>query len=182
MFSLICVWIIGWVNNREAGDLRRYRAHYDVIIMDHKYSNVIPKKLSFFGKHFWIFVYLFLTHRIQFIGKVTDSQLNQGIIALQSRAIVIEIFWHLDTRANISVLFFVNCVFIHDIIIFYFLELYFVHWIWCLATLRYEVSNYLFVLWTKVDDAFYIFSECLELIGVGWPTKWRVTKFHNGLK
>ena len=22
-----------WVNNREAGDLRRYRAHYDVIVM-----------------------------------------------------------------------------------------------------------------------------------------------------
>ena len=30
-FSLICVWINGWVNNREAGDLRRYRAHYYVI-------------------------------------------------------------------------------------------------------------------------------------------------------
>ena len=23
----------GWVNNREAGDLRRHRAHYDVIVM-----------------------------------------------------------------------------------------------------------------------------------------------------
>ena len=23
----------GWVNNREAGDLRRYRTHYDVIVM-----------------------------------------------------------------------------------------------------------------------------------------------------
>ena len=33
MFSLICVWINGWVNNREAGNLRRYRAHYDVIVM-----------------------------------------------------------------------------------------------------------------------------------------------------
>ena len=33
MFSLISVWIIGWVNNRAAGDLRRYRAHYDVIVM-----------------------------------------------------------------------------------------------------------------------------------------------------
>ena len=33
MFSLICVWINGWVSNREAGDLRRYRAHYDVIVM-----------------------------------------------------------------------------------------------------------------------------------------------------
>ena len=33
IFSLICVWINGWVNNREAGDLRRYRAHYDVSVM-----------------------------------------------------------------------------------------------------------------------------------------------------
>ena len=33
MFSLIWVWINGWVNNREAGDLRRYRAHYGVTVM-----------------------------------------------------------------------------------------------------------------------------------------------------
>ena len=33
VFSLICVWINGWVNNREAGDLRRYGAHYDVTVM-----------------------------------------------------------------------------------------------------------------------------------------------------
>ena len=33
MFSLIYVWINGWVNNREAGDLRRYPAHYDVTVM-----------------------------------------------------------------------------------------------------------------------------------------------------
>ena len=31
--SLMCVWINDWVNNREAGDLRRNRAHYDVIVM-----------------------------------------------------------------------------------------------------------------------------------------------------
>ena len=33
MFSLICARINGWVNNREAGDLRRYQAHCDVIVM-----------------------------------------------------------------------------------------------------------------------------------------------------
>ena len=33
MFSLICVWINSWINNREAGDLRRYGAHCDVIVM-----------------------------------------------------------------------------------------------------------------------------------------------------
>ena len=33
MFSLICTWINAWVNNREAGDLRRHCDHYDVIVM-----------------------------------------------------------------------------------------------------------------------------------------------------
>ena len=30
---LICTRINCWVNNREAADLRRYRADYDVIVM-----------------------------------------------------------------------------------------------------------------------------------------------------
>ena len=33
MFSLIWAWTNGWVNNREAGDLRHHRAHYDVTVM-----------------------------------------------------------------------------------------------------------------------------------------------------
>ena len=35
IFSLICVWINDWVDNREAGDLRRYRTHSDVIVMNY---------------------------------------------------------------------------------------------------------------------------------------------------
>ena len=34
-FSLICVWTNGWVNNRDVGDLKRHRPHYDVTIMSH---------------------------------------------------------------------------------------------------------------------------------------------------
>ena len=33
MSSLICARISGWVNSREAGDLRRHRVHYDVTVM-----------------------------------------------------------------------------------------------------------------------------------------------------
>ena len=33
MFPMIWVWIDGSVNNREAGDLRRQRAHNDAIVM-----------------------------------------------------------------------------------------------------------------------------------------------------
>ena len=42
MFSFICVWINDWVNNSEAGDLRRHRGHYDVTVMiwKHLYKNV----------------------------------------------------------------------------------------------------------------------------------------------
>ena len=32
-FSLICVWTNYWTKNGEAGDLSRYRAQYDVIVM-----------------------------------------------------------------------------------------------------------------------------------------------------
>ena len=33
MFSLVWAWTNGWVNNRDTGDLRRHRAHYDVAVM-----------------------------------------------------------------------------------------------------------------------------------------------------
>ena len=39
MFSLICAWINGRVNNREAGDLRCHRSHYDVTVMPKHHSN-----------------------------------------------------------------------------------------------------------------------------------------------
>ena len=51
MFSLICAWINGWVNNREAGDLRRKCAHYDVIVM--KYENSENHSSSFGSKLIW---------------------------------------------------------------------------------------------------------------------------------
>ena len=33
MFPLIGTWINGWLSNREAGDLRRHRAHYDFTVI-----------------------------------------------------------------------------------------------------------------------------------------------------
>ena len=46
--SLIYAWINGWVNNREAGDLRRHGVHYDVIVMvgpDHRRHLGVTKPL-----------------------------------------------------------------------------------------------------------------------------------------
>ena len=39
MFSLNSVWINSWVNNREAGNVRGHRTHYDVIAMLPKNSH-----------------------------------------------------------------------------------------------------------------------------------------------
>ena len=33
VFSLICAWTSGWVNNRDSGDLRRHRPHFEVTVM-----------------------------------------------------------------------------------------------------------------------------------------------------
>ena len=39
--SLICVWINGWVNNGEAGDLRHHQAHYDVTVMSAQRPTIV---------------------------------------------------------------------------------------------------------------------------------------------
>ena len=46
MFSSICAWINGWVNNREAGYLRHHRAHYDVTVMR---TTSLARTTSFIG-------------------------------------------------------------------------------------------------------------------------------------
>ena len=52
LFSLICPWINSWVNNREAGDLRRHRTHYDVIVMANYSANLknLTEKSSSYGE------------------------------------------------------------------------------------------------------------------------------------
>ena len=49
MFSLICVWMNGWVNNREAGDLRRQRRHYDVIVIVYFIIVLFPQQPWHYG-------------------------------------------------------------------------------------------------------------------------------------
>ena len=66
MFSLICAWTNGWANNRDAGNLRRYRAHYDVHVLSMMpYGSVtrsqwvnrrtyVPKNISHYvNAHAW---------------------------------------------------------------------------------------------------------------------------------
>ena len=39
-FFFICAWTNAWVNNRDAGDLRHHRTHYDVIVMGRLVSSI----------------------------------------------------------------------------------------------------------------------------------------------
>ena len=43
MFYLICAGINSWVNNREAGDLRRHRTHYDVTVMRYIHMHFLER-------------------------------------------------------------------------------------------------------------------------------------------
>ena len=52
VFSLVCAWINGGVNNREAGDLRRHRAHYDVIVM---HIHVVMKNIYLIDIIWWVY-------------------------------------------------------------------------------------------------------------------------------
>ena len=50
MLSLTCAWRKGWVNNRDAADLGRYRAHYDVTIMKGYYYMILIENQQYINR------------------------------------------------------------------------------------------------------------------------------------
>ena len=53
-------WINGWVNNREAGYLRRHRAHYDVIVI--KSTGTKPQQSKHHEYFYGVFQNVRTTH------------------------------------------------------------------------------------------------------------------------
>ena len=51
MFSLICDLINDWVNNPDAGDLRRHRAHYDAAVMIRRFMGYWNRTLGAIKHH-----------------------------------------------------------------------------------------------------------------------------------
>ena len=116
MFSLICTWINGWVNNREAGDLRRHRAHCDVIVMMNfnkmngslKFSYYL-KDCLMFSKHpphglsyTWLFLHFF--HGLcSLSGETSYRQISQSLEAARFCVIMIASLWNL-TGISVAVL------------------------------------------------------------------------------
>ena len=116
MFSLICVWINGWVNNREAGDWRRYRTHYDVrvmsnltfqgrcIIIKYKYTYLSPNKtntqrVNCEGK---ILGHVLVGTEVELIIHTARRQYNCSVsyLILQVNSHVLLLVWIVITRWN----------------------------------------------------------------------------------
>ena len=77
MFSLICAWINSWVNNREAGDLRRHQANFDVAVMLALREENIPFTNSQFTREsFSLSPYIGLIQKLKFKGC-----LNRGFVS-----------------------------------------------------------------------------------------------------
>ena len=44
MFPLVCSWTNSWVNDIDASDLRRHRAHYDIIVLSIRLKSAVIAK------------------------------------------------------------------------------------------------------------------------------------------
>ena len=93
MFSLICVWING-VNNRQVGDLRRYRAHYNVTVMKGRaqIKHWTPKSHLTSHPHLSFAVSISIWQKIN-IFIVRPHAIQPTLVWLQS-------CWWLDMRTN----------------------------------------------------------------------------------
>ena len=129
MFSLICAWINGWVNNREAGDLRRNHAHYDVTVMLlYCFGKLDIKCLKA------IFYDLCLKMRTQkYLGAVDELLAFCMIVHFSAHILKWELVCKFGVRFHISIIisclgsrFHASSVFFYSMIAFTYTE-YFVH-------------------------------------------------------
>ena len=95
MLSLICIWLNGWVNNHEAGNLRHYRAHYDVSVMNCQ-TDVIH------AFHEFIYIYkLAIMYTTNEILHITEPS---SICALQSYIWLIQhLYRHWNSTYNSNI-------------------------------------------------------------------------------
>ena len=84
MFPLICVWVNGWVNNREAGDLRRYHAHYDVTVMIH--LKMITPGSTLWSEAFWALISNYILSFPWDAIVYPCSNLNGGLVESQLKS------------------------------------------------------------------------------------------------
>ena len=86
MFSLIFAWTNNWANNGDAGDLRRHRAHYDVIVMN----------LSLFVRNDrWIQQHIFNSSPLDKITSISQTTFSSPFSWMKSLVFWFEFHWSL---------------------------------------------------------------------------------------
>ena len=65
-FLWSATWIIGWVNNRQAGDLRRHRSHYDVIVIQINFTGA--------GANYCLHLYHLITREVNLLDLSKTQQ------------------------------------------------------------------------------------------------------------
>ena len=73
MFSLICAWLNGRVNNREAGDLRRRRAYHNVIVMEMIRCHFTCPSIYIYISFIWTNT---MVSRERMVSQITHGQLD----------------------------------------------------------------------------------------------------------
>ena len=70
IFFFICAWTNGWSNNRDAGDLRRHRYHYDATVMCSKFTPGCRTTIR------WVCCHSVVIHSLLWLNKCSGFGLN----------------------------------------------------------------------------------------------------------
>ena len=95
MFHLICAWINGWANNREPGDLRPHRAHYNVIVMVSCLFQWISETIYFMcrvrrTKSYWS---CYTAKSLSILASLSVNMSFESIFALRLSTIMENVFY-----------------------------------------------------------------------------------------
>ena len=81
MFPLICAWTNTLANNEDAGDLKRHRAYYDVIVMHHDHADLSEISDTWIVLHVTCYVALQPSHNHCWrAGGVSVTALVSGFV------------------------------------------------------------------------------------------------------
>ena len=100
MFTLICVWINYWAKNREAGNLRRHRAHYGVTVMSPSALNTSVGAL-YTESRCVFYSWVLRPHNLQKMKFLIVKQLDLPILKITTTILKIAIIYKLSPHLHL---------------------------------------------------------------------------------
>ena len=86
-FHVCLIWALtnGWADNRDGGDLRRYRAYYDSIMMIFNLHKNIPL--------FIYFIYMDKTHANNHCYSHSNNTVGNNVTSVDHQRMIKEVYW-----------------------------------------------------------------------------------------